>query len=243
MSIDVLLKKAHEKHRQKKYEAAAKFYREALEIDPENLDANYLLGTVFAETGKASEAEPYLVKAAELDPSSPYIKINLGNVYKLQGDFEKALEQFRGALSLDDNLMPAHFGIATILAKTADKVEEMVEHVNRALSINPNIPQLHYLIGKVLARDGKNEDAILAFKNVVILNPAFPDINFDIGMCFLKMGRNQDAVAALRKAVKKNPSSVRCRYYLCAAEGKTPDPALQQAFAELQGENVDSGAE
>ena len=68
MSIDALFQKAHEKHRQKKFEAAAKLYREVLGFQPDHLDANYLLGTVYAETGRGAEAEPYLVKAAELDP-------------------------------------------------------------------------------------------------------------------------------------------------------------------------------
>lgn len=237
MSIDSLLAKAQEKHRQKKFEAAAKLYREVLGLNPDHLDANYLLGTVYAETGRASDAEPYLVKAAELDPKSPYIKVNLGNVYKLQKKYETALEQFRAALALDDNLLPAHFGIATVLEKTGQYTEEMADHVNRALAINPNIPQLHYLVGNVLAKAGMNEEAIRSFKNVVALDPSYRDIHLHIGLCLLNMGNNQDAAASLRKAVKKNPASVAARYYLCTAEGKIPDSALQQAFAELEGES------
>jgi len=79
------------------------------------------------------------------------------------------------------------------------------------------------------------EEALKSFKNVVTLDPGYRDIHLDIGLCCLQMGNKQDAAAALRKAVKKNPSSVPCRYYLCEAEGKTPDPALQQAFAEAAG--------
>ena len=235
MSIDALFQKAHEKHRQKKYEAAAQLYREVLALQPDHLDANYLLGTVYAETGRASDAEPYLVKAAELDPVSPYIKINLGNVYKLQKQYDKALEQFAAALALDDNLLPAHFGIATVMEKTGDHSEKMAHHVNRALAINPNIPQLHHLVGKILAKTGMYEEALKSFKKVVALDPGYRDIHLDIGLCWLQMGNRQDAAVALRKAVKKNPSSVPCRYYLCEAEGKVPSTELQQAFTELAG--------
>ena len=235
MSIDALFQKAHEKHRQKKFEAAAKLYREVLGFQPDHLDANYLLGTVYAETGRGAEAEPYLVKAAELDPVSPYIKINLGNVYKLQKKYDKALEQFAAALALDDNLLPAHFGIATVMEKTGDYSEKMAHHVNRALAINPNIPQLHHLVGNVLAKTGMYEEALKSFKNVVTLDPGYRDIHLDIGLCFLQMENRQDAAAALRKAVKKNPASVPARYYLCEAEGKSPDPVLQQEFDALTG--------
>jgi len=152
-----LLKKAHTKHMQGKYDAAVKLYREVLRFSSNNLDANYLLGTLYAETGNMAEAGEFLKRADSINPDSPYIKVNLGNVYRTLGDFETAKACYTRALELKGDLPQAYFGLAAIL-ETIDNDHEAAQHYyQQALALSKNSPEPLQVLDKNMARSGSSD--------------------------------------------------------------------------------------
>lgn len=53
----------------KEYDLAAMYFRQALDRDPENAEAHFLLGAAYMGEGKVADAEAVLARAYELDPS------------------------------------------------------------------------------------------------------------------------------------------------------------------------------
>src|SRR6202040_4487724 len=50
--------------------SAEEQFRKAVELEPENFDANHNLGEAYVRSGKISQAAPFLEKAQQIDPSS-----------------------------------------------------------------------------------------------------------------------------------------------------------------------------
>lgn len=124
MSNDKVFVKAHASHKAKKYGEAIKLYQMVLMKEPKHLDANYLLGTLYAETGKSVQAKKYLLKSEELLPSSPFIKVNLGNVYREEGDYETALICYINALQLQHDLPEAQQNLAAVTESMKEQKSE-----------------------------------------------------------------------------------------------------------------------
>ena len=99
MGYDQILNKALASHKAGKHEEAIRMYAMILKKKPMHLDANQLLGAIYAETGKLELAKEYLLKAERIMPSSPYIKLNLGTVLSTLGEVGESLVRFRFLLN------------------------------------------------------------------------------------------------------------------------------------------------
>jgi tetratricopeptide (TPR) repeat protein len=89
-------------------------------------ERNLALGLLYLKDNRYYDASDRLFKAVSLDPTRAMGYINLGNVHFLQADYEKALQGYRKAESIDPadpvcqyNLAQAY--IKTLLMKEASK--------------------------------------------------------------------------------------------------------------------------
>lgn len=229
MSKD-LLKKAHAKHLQFKYDAAAKLYKDILRINPNHLDANYLLGTLYAETGELTQARQYLAKAANIDPTSPYIKVNLGNVCKMDGDYEAAREFYQQALKITDDLPQAYFGLGNIIDSVDNDTDRAFQYYQKALQLNPNDAMMLQMVAKRMQQFNL-QIALEYFQKAAQLNPRLPGIAKDYGIACVKCNKNAQGAISLRQAVLLNKTDATANYFLSIAEGKNPDKKLHQDYA------------
>jgi tetratricopeptide (TPR) repeat protein len=83
------------------FEAAQKYFAQALDISPQDEAAAYNVGELLFSNQKIDEAIRYLELAIQIkkDWSKPYLK--LGYVYLNKGEFNKSLENFRTFVQLD----------------------------------------------------------------------------------------------------------------------------------------------
>lgn len=124
MASDQILNKARAKHEAGQHGEAIKLYQMVLIKEPGNLDANYLLGTVYAEIGKLEQALKYLLRAEKILPSSPFIKVNIGNVFKEQGNYEEAILCFLSALHIQNDLVEAQNNLSVVSQMLEGKAEK-----------------------------------------------------------------------------------------------------------------------
>jgi tetratricopeptide (TPR) repeat protein len=123
MAIEQIFGRARANHEAKRYGEAIKLYQMVLITDPRHLDATYLLGTVYAETGRLEEAKKYLLKAERISPDSPYIKVNLGSIYLKQGEYYAAFATFIKALELKHDLPEARQNLDVVTGLMTDTSE------------------------------------------------------------------------------------------------------------------------
>ncbi len=105
--------------RQKHYEPAEQFFRQALELEPESAMTLNYLGYMMADRGKQlPEALKMIRKAVELEPMNGAYLDSLGWVYFKMGEYELAEENLRQAVERDSTDPTVHDHMGELYAKT-----------------------------------------------------------------------------------------------------------------------------
>ena len=105
--------------RQKHYEPAEQFFRQALELEPDNAMVLNYLGYMLADKGKQlPEALKMIRKAVELEPMSGAYLDSLGWVYFRMGEYELAEENLRQAVERDATDPTVHDHLGELYEKT-----------------------------------------------------------------------------------------------------------------------------
>ncbi len=101
-----------------RHNAAANWYRKALEIDPYLVPALINLANIHYGKDELAEAQALYERAIGLDPDFFEAHFNLGNIYHDLGRFLEAATCYRTALGLNSQYADAHFYLAITLEKT-----------------------------------------------------------------------------------------------------------------------------
>ncbi len=105
--------------RQKHYEPAEQFFRQALELEPESAMTLNYLGYMMADKGKQlPEALRLIRKAVELEPMNGAFLDSLGWAYFKMGEYELAEENLRQAVERDQTDPTVHDHLGDLYEKT-----------------------------------------------------------------------------------------------------------------------------
>lgn len=216
---------------------AVKLCKTILAKDPTNLNALCLLGGLQMESGDLSAAKGCLEKADSLDPASPFIKGNLGNVCKMLNNFDAARSYYQQALELDGNILGVQLNLASIFVHVDKDAEAADRCYRKAAHLQPNNFDLLYSFGKSLAAL-KSPSAIEYFQQALRVDPTQTDLYLELAFALLDAKRNSEAADYFRLGLEQSPDNVQLRYYLCIAEGRMPDEALQDEYIRSSVQNL-----
>jgi len=105
--------------RQKHYEPAEQFFRQALDVDPSNAMTLNYLGYMLADKGtRLTEALTLIRKAVELEPMNGAYLDSLGWAYFKLGENELAEENLRQAVERDQTDPTVHDHLGDLYEKT-----------------------------------------------------------------------------------------------------------------------------
>jgi predicted TPR repeat methyltransferase len=235
--MEALIKKALAKHKRKKFSEARKIYLKILKKNPSHLDANYLLGTLYAEKKLLKEAEHYLKKSTKINPSSPMIQVNLGNVFKQQDNIPMAEKCYLRALELKPDLAEAHYGLGCMWQRNRKKsYQEIFDCFQKAISLNPHLAEGYQMIGYLLSK-ANDPKSLEYFQRARQLNPSMEGLDKDTGIALIRFGKYEEAAATLLAAGRQAPDDVEIKYFLDIARGKQPDPEIQRQYVQKEFDN------
>lgn len=129
----------------KKYKEAAREFQTAVDLAPEDPEANYLLGLALARAGDLEGAVRYGLKAAQLKPGYAVYYI-LGLVYSNQGKFDKAVEAYDSALGHNPKSYEAWYQLGKVHSTTL-AFDKAVEAFQKAAELNPKFPDAYQGLG------------------------------------------------------------------------------------------------
>jgi Flp pilus assembly protein TadD len=178
---------------QKKDREAMAHYKEALWIDPNNVEAYNNLGLTLASQGKNEEAIANYTEALRINPKYVQAHNNLGILFARQARIEEANAHFAQALQIKPDYAEAHYNLGTLLARQG-KIGEASAHFTQALQIKPDYAEAYNNLGNVLAKQGKIEGAIVHYTQALRIEPDLAEAHFSLGMAYLMMGNRDSAL-------------------------------------------------
>lgn len=255
----------------KKPKEAAEAYRRALDLEPDNPDAEHALANALLEDNQLDEALKILKKLVAADPSDAQSEIHISEIERRQGDYDAALATLEKAKAQAPDSLELSFnealiydalgkydqatGVLTSLvdqsAHTDGKYSEQ-EKQNRAIFLNR--------LGVIYREEDKTPEAVDAYKKIVELGGdcgagSNPD---DLSRpCYARDGYQgevdayrdahqwKDATAAAAEAAKALPKDhlVQLMYAQQLADMGQVDQGLTLAKAQLTGSSEDRDVE
>jgi predicted TPR repeat methyltransferase len=185
--------------------AAESFYKRALRYNPRHLDANYLLGTLYAERGDLISALKFLKSAAEINPRSHMVQNNLGNIYQMTRRFDEAIVCYQRALTAEPNMPEVYNNLGNIY-KNLEQFEEAETYYRRAILLRPDFVACYCNLGSVLRKLKKFTDGIDAYRKALELSPAYKLAYEGLGICYKETGARDEAIECFNRYLEIDPT-------------------------------------
>jgi len=217
---------------------AISYYRQALQINPNHVEAHSHLGNVLAlaEQGKFDEAIYHYRLALQLKPDYAEVYNDLGNALSALGQYEDALRHYRQAFQLKpDDASVHHYNLGFAL-QSQGKLEEAINQYRVALQLKPNHAKAHANLASVLLAQGKFDEAITHCRQALQLRPDYAEVHNNLGNALSGQGSLGEAIRHYRLALELRPQYPEAHYNLAnelSAEGNL-DEAISHYRQALQ---------
>lgn len=141
------VKEVAEKIKQNDFEGAISLSKKALEKNPRDPNALYLLGISYARNKMFPEAIDSLIQVTQLNPDFPPAYFELGVCYQQQNDPDKALEYYQKNLDMDPVNVDSAYNSGLILFGM-NHVDEALTYFEKALNLKPDDPAFLEMAGR-----------------------------------------------------------------------------------------------
>jgi tetratricopeptide (TPR) repeat protein len=148
------------------YDLAIRDFQKALEINPENVEAQVALGSVLLSQGGLDEARRHLTEALSRDPANSEACMLLGAVFERQGDFLEAMERYRHALEIDPEHAMVHQSMGR-LALAMGSTDEGRKHLLESARLDPGNASPYIDLAHSFLRQQRQDQAIAMYREAL----------------------------------------------------------------------------
>jgi tetratricopeptide (TPR) repeat protein len=152
------------------YETAEKQFREALAKDAHDKDARLGLSFALLKQRLLQDAYDHAARVILADPLSARAHALLGSTILASGDFHNSVEEFRTAVSIQEDEALAISGLAMV-DFYENRLEAAVKGLRRAVSIDPAEPDYIFNLGQAAARSEKFKEAADCYERFLSIAP------------------------------------------------------------------------
>jgi tetratricopeptide (TPR) repeat protein len=152
------------------YQVAEKIYRDLLGKDSHDNQARLGLSFALLKQRNLQDAYDHAARVILLDPLSARAHALLGAAVLAAGDFKNSIEEFRTALSLNQNEALAVAGLAMV-EFYENRLETAIPLLRRASSLDPDEPDYVFNLGQAAARSEKYKEAADSYERFLLIAP------------------------------------------------------------------------
>lgn len=185
--------------------AAAVYARTAVEKNPKEPAAHYILGMDALSRREYDAALDELSEAVSLDNSNGVYYYDLGRAQYMTKKYTEAKAAFVTAVRLDPDSATACYNLALTSLKLNDR-KTALANLRRARDIDPQYERAWLEEARLLSRTGDLSGAVSAYENVVRINSVNRAAQQELGSVYYQAGRPADAESAFRKSLALLPA-------------------------------------
>lgn len=198
------------------FESAISAYKKIIQLDPNREDAHYGLGLVYLKIpSRQRDAISPLKKAIELNPRNIDAYYQLGNAYEELREFEKAVEMYKGYLSLNPESTWAGYLRLGVCTKEIGQYEETIKAFQEALKEKPDDVSINLKLAETYQIAEQYDNAAEAYRKLAEINPDEATAYYGMVVkMYDGIGMFEKAIEAANKIVEFNPDSELAVYNL-----------------------------
>ena len=180
-------------------EAVDCFYK-ALKFSSHHLPLYFNLAVSLTSAGRFKEAADAYGHVLAMNDELKEAHNNLGGVYEKLGIPDKAAEEYKKALNIDENYLEAAVNLAALKKNTETLKQLSEKHPETSLPL--------YYLSRIERQSGNLQNANKYIKEAIEKEDATDEVFLTAGEIFLETGNRTEALNAFRNTLKLNPRCV-----------------------------------
>jgi predicted CXXCH cytochrome family protein len=215
--------------RQRMLVPAQRALERALQINPDQPEAQNLLGLVAVQKGDPVEAEARFRKAIVRQPDSAEAHNNLGNVLAQDHKYAEAQYHFQKAVLIDPRFADARHSYGLMLA-LAQSYDQAVVELREAVQLDPGNAQTRDDLADILLAQGHTEEAVDQYRQAIRLKPGLADAHCSLADLLGAQETFAEAKREFQACIRLDPSQYQANLGLgliLLREGKLTEARVQ----------------
>jgi tetratricopeptide (TPR) repeat protein len=143
---------------------AERFFRRAIEANPDRAETRYQFARYFENNGDYRRAREFLLEILARDPLNVRANARLGMVYYYERNAQMALKSYQTALALNPYDYNTRYNLGELYRTLFEDNEKALREFVLALEHNPNHSEANYRAGLICAQNGMMKEAIRYFE-------------------------------------------------------------------------------
>ncbi len=200
-----------------------------LNRDPEDAEALYNMGLVYAKMGNYKEAIDRFKRVIGIEPGNPGAHLQAGLIYFVGGAYEEAKGEFEAViaiapeskeagrareelLSVEKRTVVAQYFKQASESREKKEFEAALSMAQKILSIEPENIFALYDLAVTYHLMEKKEEAIDALRKALEINPGYMEAHSKLGIIYESMGRYEEAMREYEAASGKETGESKKAY-------------------------------
>jgi protein O-GlcNAc transferase len=173
--------------------AAIASYHQAIDINPQLINAYNNLGNILGQIGELTAAKTVYEQAIKNHPDHFGSYMNLGNILMQQNQINLAIDIYQKAIEINPNMADTYYNLA------------------KAFAANNNQEKSAFYLGKYAYMQGDYPQAIINYEKI-INEVSEPNLYLQLAQCYKNIKNQEKTINIYQKAIKKYPEEV--KFYL-----------------------------
>ncbi|MCB1130080.1 MAG: tetratricopeptide repeat protein, partial [Verrucomicrobiae bacterium] len=196
--------------RNRRYTEAIDEWNQVLELQPWAGQAHFSMAQVLESLGKLDEAAAHYGKAFDSPDFQDQDFASIGRLCMEKGMLHGALASVEKAVEKSPADAAMRYNRAAVLERLDRRDEAAAElKIARENDSDGRIWKSRFQAGIALAQQGKMQEAVAAFREVVWMNPGLVEAHFNLAGGLLQLGLKEEAAVEFRETRRLNPADPR----------------------------------
>ncbi len=186
------------------YYEAEKTALSIIDKSPNHLLSWKILGILFGQDGRLTEALNANKRAAQLAPLDPEVLSNMATTLQDLDRLEEAEVGYRKAIGLKPDFFIAHCNLGVTLCKLG-RLDEGIVSYNEAIELKSDYPKAHYNLANALRDLRRFDQSEGSYRRAITLKPNYAQAHTNFASLLLERGRLEEAELSYRRALAIRP--------------------------------------
>jgi tetratricopeptide (TPR) repeat protein/spermidine synthase len=182
------------------FDAAIELLSDAIEQDPQFVEAYVNRGSAYAQTGDAARALTDYNAALGIDADDALALYSRAEWYNRQGDASKALADYNAALRQNPDMISALYNRGKLHMRL-DELPMAEADFTRIIELNPRHAEAYNSRGIIHGMRGNHAQALADFNEALNLDPGLAGAAFNRARLHRQAGRMNQALADLTRVL------------------------------------------
>ncbi len=158
----------------KQHAEARSHLEKAIQLDPKQDDALYILGTIERATGNPDQAIERFGATLDLKPDFSMCRLELCRLLFERGRADEAKQVVQAGIAIDPASADLHYYLGN-LHHEARELDAAISCFQKALALRPDYLEVHNNLGNSYLAQGELEASLESYQKVILLDPRFPN--------------------------------------------------------------------